>query len=121
KAGFDWFYFLKENHFGGCLADDMGLGKTIQTLALLQKEKELFLQTREQNQAVLPLPSPAVNTSAAQLELFEQQSASAPHLVKDTEASFQHESQVLSDSLKTYIRTSLIVVPNSLVYNWYHE
>src|SRR5690606_23192134 len=26
--------------FGGCLADDMGLGKTIQTLALLQNEKE---------------------------------------------------------------------------------
>src|SRR5690606_4332829 len=27
--------------FGGCLADDMGLGKTVQTLALLQKEKEI--------------------------------------------------------------------------------
>lgn len=40
KAGYDWFKFLKKYHFGGCLADDMGLGKTIQTLALLQKEKE---------------------------------------------------------------------------------
>lgn len=40
KAGFDWFYFLQSYGFGGCLADDMGLGKTIQTLALLQKEKE---------------------------------------------------------------------------------
>ncbi|NDC32058.1 MAG: hypothetical protein EBZ58_14245, partial [Bacteroidetes bacterium] len=44
KAGFDWFYFLKENQFGGCLADDMGLGKTIQTLALLQKEKEFYIK-----------------------------------------------------------------------------
>ena len=40
-AGFEWFYFLKEFRFGGCLADDMGLGKTVQTLALLLKEKQL--------------------------------------------------------------------------------
>lgn len=40
KAGYDWFHFLKKYRFGGCLADDMGLGKTVQTLALLQKEKE---------------------------------------------------------------------------------
>ncbi len=41
QAGFNWFYFLRQYRFGGCLADDMGLGKTIQALALLQKEKEL--------------------------------------------------------------------------------
>jgi SNF2 family DNA or RNA helicase len=41
KAGYDWFQFLKKYGFGGCLADDMGLGKTVQTLALLQKEKEI--------------------------------------------------------------------------------
>ncbi|HEY9196195.1 MAG TPA: DEAD/DEAH box helicase [Mucilaginibacter sp.] len=41
KAGYNWFHFLKQYHFGGCLADDMGLGKTIQTLALLQKHKEV--------------------------------------------------------------------------------
>src|SRR5690606_16484072 len=40
QAGFNWFYYLKTHKFGGCLADDMGLGKPIQTLALLQKEKE---------------------------------------------------------------------------------
>jgi non-specific serine/threonine protein kinase len=40
-AGYDWFYFLKEFRFGGCLADDMGLGKTVQTLALLLREKQL--------------------------------------------------------------------------------
>lgn len=40
KAGYDWFQFLKKYRFGGCLADDMGLGKTVQTLALLQNEKE---------------------------------------------------------------------------------
>jgi len=40
KAGYNWMKFLKEYKFGGCLADDMGLGKTVQTLALLQSEKE---------------------------------------------------------------------------------
>jgi SNF2 family DNA or RNA helicase len=40
KSGYDWLRFLNQYRFGGCLADDMGLGKTIQTLALLQSEKE---------------------------------------------------------------------------------
>jgi superfamily II DNA or RNA helicase len=40
KSGYDWLKFLKQYNFGGCLADDMGLGKTVQTLALLQSEKE---------------------------------------------------------------------------------
>jgi SNF2 family DNA or RNA helicase len=40
KAGFDWLMFLNAYNFGGCLADDMGLGKTVQTLALLQSEKD---------------------------------------------------------------------------------
>lgn len=40
KAGYNWLRFLNEYKLGGCLADDMGLGKTVQTLALLQSEKE---------------------------------------------------------------------------------
>ena len=40
KSGFDWLLFLNKYNFGGCLADDMGLGKTVQTLALLQAQKE---------------------------------------------------------------------------------
>jgi SNF2 family DNA or RNA helicase len=40
KAGYDWLQFLSKYNFGGCLADDMGLGKTVQTLAMLQSEKE---------------------------------------------------------------------------------
>ncbi|MEM6737505.1 MAG: DEAD/DEAH box helicase [Bacteroidota bacterium] len=39
-AGYNWLRFLDEYNFGGCLADDMGLGKTIQTLALLQQQKD---------------------------------------------------------------------------------
>lgn len=40
KAGYNWLRFLNEFKLGGCLADDMGLGKTVQTLAMLQAEKE---------------------------------------------------------------------------------
>ena len=40
KAGYNWLNFLNSYRLGGCLADDMGLGKTVQTLALLQAEKE---------------------------------------------------------------------------------
>jgi SNF2 family DNA or RNA helicase len=38
--GLNWLNFLQTAGLGGCLADDMGLGKTIQTLALLQYNKE---------------------------------------------------------------------------------
>lgn len=40
KAGYNWLRFLNEYRLGGVLADDMGLGKTVQTLTLLQAEKE---------------------------------------------------------------------------------
>jgi SNF2 family DNA or RNA helicase len=40
SAGLNWLNFLQTAGLGGCLADDMGLGKTIQTLALLQHNKE---------------------------------------------------------------------------------
>lgn len=40
KKGYDWLNFLGQNKLGGILADDMGLGKTLQTLTLLQSEKE---------------------------------------------------------------------------------
>lgn len=44
KAGYNWLQFLHKYQLGGCLADDMGLGKTIQTLALLQYQKEQGVQ-----------------------------------------------------------------------------
>jgi superfamily II DNA or RNA helicase len=57
QAGYNWFHFLKEYHFGGCLADDMGLGKTIQTLALLQKNKEDTEATGGKSTSLLIMPT----------------------------------------------------------------
>lgn len=121
KAGFDWFYFLKENGFGGCLADDMGLGKTIQTLALLQKEKELYIATRTGEPVAVQIPALVEETNEPQLSLFVGGSEE-PSTKEEAAISPQHESQTgVPEELKTHIKTSLIVVPNSLVYNWYHE
>jgi len=39
--GYSWLAFLKRLGLGACLADDMGLGKTIQTLALVELDREL--------------------------------------------------------------------------------
>jgi SNF2 family DNA or RNA helicase len=41
--GLNWLNFLQTAGLGGCLADDMGLGKTIQTLSLLQYNRENYL------------------------------------------------------------------------------
>jgi len=56
KAGYNWFSFLREYNFGGCLADDMGLGKTIQTLAMLQKlkEEDEFNNTHSTSLIIMP-------------------------------------------------------------------
>jgi superfamily II DNA or RNA helicase len=57
KAGYNWFHFLKNYHFGGCLADDMGLGKTIQALALLQKHKEDTEATGAKSTSLIIMPT----------------------------------------------------------------
>lgn len=57
KAGYNWFSFLREYHFGGCLADDMGLGKTIQTLAMLQKIKEEDEQRATKTTSLIIMPT----------------------------------------------------------------
>jgi len=40
ERGFAWLEFLRDWRLGALLADDMGLGKTIQTLALVQHQRE---------------------------------------------------------------------------------
>ena len=56
KAGYNWLQFLNKYKFGGCLADDMGLGKTVQTLAMLQHQKE----KGSENASLLVMPTSLV-------------------------------------------------------------
>lgn len=122
KAGFNWFYFLKQNGFGGCLADDMGLGKTIQTLALLQKEKDLYIITKSSAAlsgftSTLPAKSPEYEQ---QLNLFEETNTITKAVSADVKQQQAYQGE-LEEGMHTHVKTSLIVVPNSLVYNWYNE
>jgi SNF2 family DNA or RNA helicase len=56
SEGLNWLNFLQTSGLGGCLADDMGLGKTIQTLALLQYNKEkLSVTEQHENETELSL------------------------------------------------------------------
>ena len=60
RAGYNWFHFLQKYNFGGCLADDMGLGKTIQTLALLQRQKELVGNEGGPSTSLIVMPTSLV-------------------------------------------------------------
>jgi SNF2 family DNA or RNA helicase len=99
KAGFDWFFFLQKFNFGGCLADDMGLGKTIQTLALLQKEKETTI-ARTPEETIIE-EDEEQDSKPSQLTLFET-----------------HKKNIEQNNFR---RTSLLVVPASIIYNWSNE
>ena len=89
--GYSWLYRLYKNGFGGCLADDMGLGKTLQTLTVLQRI-QLDSGGKTEQKAI-------THSSLGQLSLFDESN---------------------NNSLVTY-KTSLIVVPTSLVHNWLNE
>lgn len=74
QAGYNWFHFLQEFNFGGVLADDMGLGKTVQTLALLQRQKEESKSTDHAKTSLLILPTSLVYNWHKEAQRF------APHL-----------------------------------------
>lgn len=69
-AGYNWFHFLQEYKFGGCLADDMGLGKTVQTLALLQQQKEHLRGTDHTKTSLLILPTSLIYNWQKEAEKF---------------------------------------------------
>lgn len=70
KAGYNWFYFLQKYKFGGCLADDMGLGKTVQTLALLQQQREMLISTDTGRVSLLILPTSLLYNWQREAEKF---------------------------------------------------
>ncbi|HYG15992.1 MAG TPA: DEAD/DEAH box helicase [Bacteroidia bacterium] len=107
--GYSWFYFLKRNSFGGCLADDMGLGKTVQTLALLQREADMPSAT-EQDQ-------PTAATSILQDVPRQRQAVINQLNLFAMDAVAEQPAQIASARR----RTNLIILPTSLIYNWLSE
>jgi superfamily II DNA or RNA helicase len=91
--GYSWLYRLYKNGFGGCLADDMGLGKTLQTLTILKR---------------------VINENMS-IRLVDEEK---PRQTDDSQLSlFSSAAMIQKPSLKS----SLIVVPTSLVHNWMNE
>jgi SNF2 family DNA or RNA helicase len=64
--GYSWLAFLRRWSLGACLADDMGLGKTVQTLALLQRERE----AGEERPVLLVCPTSVVGNWRKEAERF---------------------------------------------------
>lgn len=89
--GFAWIHSLYKNRMGGCLADDMGLGKTVQTLTHLWKLKKESVPMHAFNKTP--------EAKVVQLNLFEG----------------------AENKVATTTRTSLIVMPLSLIHNWVNE
>lgn len=112
KAGYDWFGFLQQFRFGGCLADDMGLGKTVQTLALLANEKEKHTQT-----TTIDEPS----SSAANAGISVAQEAQEAQLDLFSSVIAQTASRKVMISQINERPINLLIVPASLMYNWEQE
>ena len=70
KAGYNWFHFLQEYRFGGLLADDMGLGKTVQTLAMLQRQKEIINANESPKTSLLIVPTSLIFNWQKEAEKF---------------------------------------------------
>ena len=66
ERGYSWLAFLRRWRLGACLADDMGLGKTVQTLALIQRERE----AGEQRPVLLVCPTSVINNWRKEAERF---------------------------------------------------
>lgn len=93
--GYQWLCNLMNNNLGACLADDMGLGKTLQTIALLQKvaESNVLSEIIDDSESIIPIQQ--------QLSLFDP----IPEMPK----------------VSVRRKTSLIVMPASLIHNWFNE
>ena len=103
-TGYRWLRTLASHGFGGILADEMGLGKTLQAIAVMeaeineQDEQETmgFQAVSEQNLPAIPEENGMGRGElAATLEQLEGTAGSR--------------------------RTSMVVCPASLVYNWLEE
>lgn len=137
-AGVQWLINHQHNGLGCCLADDMGLGKTIQTIAAIlhafenqsekQNESENQNQSENQNEkqnqnGTLEVDNLSVTIIPTQLDLFGEAFAE-PVVQKVLKTKTRKERAEKSRAPRQSIgqaRSSLIIMPSSLLFNWKSE
>ena len=67
QHGFNWLAFLQRFGLNGILADDMGLGKTIQTLAAIERTREIG---RSGSPVLIICPTSVVHNWRAEIDRF---------------------------------------------------
>jgi SNF2 family DNA or RNA helicase len=118
KAGYNWFSFLREYSFGGCLADDMGLGKTIQTLAMLQKIKEEDVAEATRSTSLIIMPTSLIYNWLNEAKKFTPQLKILAHTgssrIKDVSHFIDYDIVITTYGI-TRIDTEVI---NSFYFNY---
>jgi SNF2 family DNA or RNA helicase len=69
RRGYAWLHFLTQWGLGACLADDVGLGKMVQTLTLIQRERDESLENTHQP-VLLICPTSVVQNWKKEAERF---------------------------------------------------
>lgn len=126
QYGYHWLYRNFAAATGCCLADDMGLGKTIQTIALLLKYKEECKQSEETDNKE---HSKKVNgkrvckQQPVMLDMFADffADANSTQQAENSSADAEDEVKGNGNALQHPYRTSIIICPPSLTYNWRNE
>lgn len=102
EEGYEWLRTLDEWNFGGILADEMGLGKTLQviTMILASQSGKNSIDTN-------------ANISALQ--------ASEKNIADKSNLPVLQSGENINAAAMKESRTSLVICPASLVYNWGEE
>ncbi len=100
--GYSWLDFMRRWQMGACLADDMGLGKTVQTIALLQREKEEA--GRLPGPVLLVCPTSVVSNWAKEVHRFAPALTTLQHQGPDRlrEEDFINEAEETDLVLTSY-------------------
>jgi hypothetical protein len=113
RQGAHWLWFMNRLGLGACLADDMGLGKTIQVLALLLVLKRSDGNARQDTStAGSGTTNPPLTPALSPLRGEGKQIAPNPATSEKTNSA---------RTKPTIPKTSILVVPASLIANWRTE
>ncbi|MEI6520593.1 MAG: DEAD/DEAH box helicase, partial [bacterium] len=100
SRGYAWLAFLRKYGLGACLADDMGLGKTVQTLAMLQRDRE----EGESRPVLLVCPTSVVGNWLKEAARFTPSLKVLVHhgVTRERGESFQQQAEEYSLIITSY-------------------